>query len=59
MHQNTLDIITHLQTAICRELLFAGHMMSSWPMKRKENALIDINNIVIFTGILFFLHGCF
>ena len=28
--------IVHEQTIICRQL-FAGHVMSSWPMQRKKN----------------------
>jgi len=30
-----LDGTTHEQTVICREL-FAGHVVGSWPMKRKK-----------------------
>ena len=34
--QTKLDDIVHEQTIICRQL-FAGHMVGSWPMKRKKN----------------------
>ena len=30
-----LDVTTHEQTIICRQL-FAGHVAGSWPMERKE-----------------------
>ena len=36
--QTQLDGIAHGQTIICRQL-FAGHVMGSRPMKRKENLL--------------------
>ena len=34
--QTKLDDIAHKQTIICRQL-FAGHVMGSRPIKRKEN----------------------
>ena len=34
--QTKLDNIVHEQTIICRQL-FAGHVMSSWPVQRKKN----------------------
>ena len=34
--QAQLDDIAHEQTIICRQL-FAGHLVGSWPMKRKKN----------------------
>ena len=36
--QTRLDGIAHEQTIICRQL-FAGHVVGSWPMKRKKNLL--------------------
>ena len=36
--QTQLDSIAHEQTIICRQL-FAGHVVASWPMKRKKNLL--------------------
>ena len=36
--QTQLDGIAHEQTIICRQL-FAGHMVGSWPIKRKKNLL--------------------
>ena len=36
--QTQLDGIAHEQTIICRQL-FAGHVVGSWPMKRKKNFL--------------------
>ena len=36
--QTLLDGIAHEQTIICWQL-FAGHMVGSWPMKRKKNLL--------------------
>ena len=40
-----LDGITHEQTIICRQL-FAGHLMGSRPMKRKEKMHRMINNLL-------------
>ena len=34
--QTQLGDIAHEQTIICRQL-FAGHVVGSWPMKRKKN----------------------
>ena len=47
-NQTQLDDIAHEQTIICRQLL-AGHVVSSRPMKRKNNlfALNDNNNNII------------
>ena len=42
--QTQLDGITHEQTIICRQL-FAGHVMGSWPMKRKKNLRRMIINL--------------
>ena len=38
MHDQNIiwDCIVHEQTIICRQLL-AGHVVGSWPMKRKKN----------------------
>ena len=36
--QTLMDGLAHEQTIICRQL-FAGHMVGSWPMKRKKNLL--------------------
>ena len=36
--QTQLDGIAHEQTIICRQL-FAGHVVGSWPTKRKKNLL--------------------
>ena len=36
--QNIICSQTHEQTIICRQL-FAGHVVGSWPMKRKKNLL--------------------
>ena len=36
--QTRLDDIAHEQAILCRQL-FAGHMVDSWPMKRKKNLL--------------------
>ena len=41
--QTQLDGIAHEQTIICRQL-FAGHVVGSWPMKRKKNLLRMIMN---------------
>ena len=40
--QTKLDDIAHEQTIICRQL-FAGHVVSSLPMKRKKNLQRRIN----------------
>ena len=48
--QTLLDGIVHEQTIICRQL-FAGHVVVSWPMKRKKNLL---QMIIIF--IAFIMH---
>ena len=40
--QTKFDDIAHEQTIICREL-FAGHVMSSLPMKKKKNLQRRIN----------------
>ena len=42
--QTQLDGIAHEQTIICRQL-FAGHVMGSWPMKRKKNLRRMIINL--------------
>ena len=39
-----LDGTTHEQTIICIQL-FAGHVVGSWPLKSKENALNDSNKL--------------
>ena len=44
--QTQLDGIAHEQTIICRQL-FAGHVVGSWPMKRKKNLLQMIICIII------------
>ena len=45
--QTQLDGIAHEQTIICRQL-FAGHVVSSRPMKRKKNLLgMIITNIKV------------
>ena len=44
--QTQLDGIAHEQTIICRQL-FAGHVVSSRPMKRKKNLLRVIITIVV------------
>ena len=41
--QTQLESIAHEQTIICRQL-FAGHVVGSWPMKRKKNLLRMIIN---------------
>ena len=41
--QTLLDGIAHVQTIICRQL-FAGHVVSSRPMKRKKNLFRMIIN---------------
>ena len=41
-----IDGTTHEQTIICRQL-FAGHVVGSRPMKRKENASNDNNNLLL------------
>jgi len=38
-----LDSITNVQAISCRHL-FAGHMMGSWPMKRKEKCITALND---------------
>jgi len=43
--QTLLDGITHEQTIICKQL-FAGHVVGSWPMKRKKNWLRMIIDII-------------
>ena len=40
--QTKFDDIAHEQTIICREL-FAGHVVSSLPMKKKKNLQRRIN----------------
>jgi len=40
--QTKLDDIAHEQTIICRQL-FAGHVVSALPMKRKKNLQRRIN----------------
>ena len=44
--QTHLDKITHEQTIICRQL-FAGHMVSSRPVKRKNNLIRMIIIIIV------------
>ena len=44
--QTQLDSIAHEQTIICRQL-FAGHVVGSWPMKKKRNLLRMIIAIII------------
>ena len=46
--QTLLDGIAHEQTIICRQL-FAGHVVDSWPMKRKKNLL---QMIIIFIAFI-------
>ena len=36
--QTQLDGIAHEQTIICKQL-FAGHVVGSWPIKRKKHSL--------------------
>ena len=43
--QTQLDGIAHEQTIICRQL-FGGHVVRSWPMKRKKNLLRMIIHLV-------------
>ena len=43
-----LDDIAHEQTIICRQL-FAGHVVGSWPMKRKKN----LHQVIIFIPVNF------
>ena len=52
-NQTQLDDIAHEQTIICRQL-FAGHVVSSQPMKRKNNLLRMI--IIIIILLLLKLH---
>ena len=47
--QTQLEGIAHEQTIICRPL-FAGHVVGSRPMKRKEN-LLRMIIIIIITGL--------
>ena len=42
--QTQLDGIAHEQTIICSQL-FVGHVMGSWPMKRKKNLRRMIINL--------------
>ena len=37
-----LDDVTHEQTIICKQL-FAGDVVGSWPMKRKEKFASNYN----------------
>ena len=46
--QTLLDGIAHEQTIICRQL-FAGHVVDSWPVKRKKNLL---QMIIIFIAFI-------
>ena len=48
--QTRLDDIAHEQAIICRQL-FAGHMVDSWPMKRKKNLLQVIKFVNVSTMI--------
>ena len=48
--QTKLGAIAHEQTIICRQL-FAGHVVSSRPMKRKKNLLRMIKIFIIKTFI--------
>ena len=42
LQPNTVGWHSHEQTIICRQL-FAGHVVGSWPMKRKKNLLQKLN----------------
>ena len=44
--QTKLDDIAHEQTISCRQLI-AGHVIGSWPMKRKKNLDQMITNIML------------
>ena len=50
--QAQLDDIAHEQTIICRQL-FAGHLVGSWPMKRKKNLQRMIMTV---TSVLTFIN---
>ena len=50
--QTQLEGIAHEQTIICRQL-FAGHVVGSWPMKRKKNLLRMILIITSFRWTFF------
>ena len=45
--QTQLDEIAHEQSIICRQL-FAGHVVCSWPMKRKKNMNQMIIYVIVF-----------
>ena len=47
--QTQLDGIAHEHTIICTQL-FAGHVVGSWPMKRKKNLL---RMMIVFIEITF------
>ena len=49
-NQTQLDDIAHEQTIICRQL-FAGHVVSSRPMKRKNNLLLMIIIVIAQTTL--------
>ena len=59
--QKKLNDIAHEHTIICRQL-FAGHMVGSWPMKRKKHLhrmiIIDAPKICVPTAYTSLL-GCF
>ena len=48
--QTKLDDIAHEQTISCRQLI-AGHVIGSWPMKRKKNLDQMITNIMLHSAV--------
>ena len=56
LQPNTVDGIVHGQTIICRKL-FAGHVVSSRPMKRKKNLLRMIITVLTTSSCPSFLRA--
>jgi len=48
--QTNLDDIAHEQTISCMQLI-AGHVIGSWPMKRKKNLDQTITNIMLHSAV--------
>ena len=52
--QKQLNDTAHEHTIICRKL-FAGHVVGSWPMKRKKHLHRMIIQNILMTTVAFFL----
>ena len=53
--QPKLDGFAHEQTIICRQLV-AGHVVGSWPMKRKKHCASNDNSKLVSLSCMFVSH---